>query len=477
MLRTTDHLLQQAKLIFVFLGMVVVTYAISKAIVSVTPLKALLFALGLLILILAFLKTEFALYVLILSMLLSPEIPVVSTPGRNIVIRIDDLLLFLIAASWFTRSALFKETGLIVKTPLNRSIFIYITVCLLSTTLGTLFGRVTGVSGYFFVLKYLEFFIVFFVTVNNLSSMKQIQRFVFFLFLTGIIIAIIALLQIPAGERVSAPFEGEQGEPNTLGGYMVLLTSLALGMSVYTQSLRNRLILFGMVGLFIIPIIYTFSRSSWLALVPMFMVFLFFVKMRTKVLLATFCFFLIILAPSILPERAIERFSGSLATKESLTKTYSSRVQKQFATVGGVAIDRSASSRIFSYTSILEDLKNHPIFGYGVGGYRFVDGLYFKILIDTGMLGFSALMFLFFKIFQQTRATAKYLTHSYLKGISLGALASVCALYAHALSSNTFIIVRIMEPFWFIMAIVIMSPRIEYQEIYQHAAHGQGKHA
>jgi O-antigen ligase len=331
--------------------------------------------------------------------------------------------------------------------------------------LGTLFGRVTGITGYFFVLKYLEFFVVFFITVNNLNSVKQIRRFIFFLFFTATIISIISLLQIPGGGRVSAPFEGEQGEPNTLGGYLVLLTALALGISIYTQSLKARILLIAMVGLFIIPIIYTFSRSSWLALIPMFGVFLFFVKMKTKFLLASLCFFLIVLAPVILPKRAIERFSGSVSSKEEISKGYSSRVQKQFATVGGVAIDRSASSRIFSFAKILDDFKNHPIFGYGVGGYGFIDGLYFKILIDTGILGLAALLFLFFKIFQQTRATVIYLKDDFLKGISLGALAGICALYVHALSSNTFIIVRIMEPFWFIMAIVIMSPRIEYHEL------------
>ncbi len=35
----------------------------------------------------------------------------------------------------------------------------------------------------------------------------------------------------------------------------------------------------------------------------------------------------------------------------------------------------------------------------------------------------------------------------------------------HAIGANTFIIVRIMEPFWFLTAIIIMIPTIEAEEL------------
>jgi hypothetical protein len=34
----------------------------------------------------------------------------------------------------------------------------------------------------------------------------------------------------------------------------------------------------------------------------------------------------------------------------------------------------------------------------------------------------------------------------------------------HAIGANTFIIVRIMEPFWFLTAMIIMIPKIEANE-------------
>jgi hypothetical protein len=50
------------------------------------------------------------------------------------------------------------------------------------------------------------------------------------------------------------------------------------------------------------------------------------------------------------------------------------------------------------------------------------------------------------------------------KGLAGGFLAGFVGLLFHAIGANTFIIVRIMEPFWFIAAMVIMLPEIEKNE-------------
>lgn len=42
----------------------------------------------------------------------------------------------------------------------------------------------------------------------------------------------------------------------------------------------------------------------------------------------------------------------------------------------------------------------------------------------------------------------------------MGFLAGFIGLLIHSFSANTFIIVRIMEPFWFLTALVMMLPEI-----------------
>src|SRR5206468_4891539 len=69
-----------------------------------------------------FIKTEFGLYLVIFSMLLSPQLGSGGgglAEGRRIVIRSEDILLLVVAFSWLAKTAVNKELGLAVKTRLN----------------------------------------------------------------------------------------------------------------------------------------------------------------------------------------------------------------------------------------------------------------------------------------------------------------------------------------------------------------------
>ena len=71
-----------------------------------------------------FVRTELGLYLVIFSMLLSPEIGAGSSElaeGRQVVIRTEDLVLLVVAFSWLAKTAVNKELGLTLKTQLNRS--------------------------------------------------------------------------------------------------------------------------------------------------------------------------------------------------------------------------------------------------------------------------------------------------------------------------------------------------------------------
>ena len=113
-----------------------------------------------------FMNPAIGLYILIFAMLLGPQFGVggiggEGTRGRGFTLRLDDFLLLIIGFSWFLSTAISKEKGLFLKTPLNRYIGYYFIVCLVSTLIGYMMGRVKGMSGIFFVLKYFEYFIVY----------------------------------------------------------------------------------------------------------------------------------------------------------------------------------------------------------------------------------------------------------------------------------------------------------------------------
>jgi O-antigen ligase len=448
-----------ARVVFLFLIISALTLAAGILFTQASTLMAVGITIGVIIAVIGFVNTELALYILIIAMLLGPQFTAgpaeaFTARGRGgMTLRFDDLLLVVIGFSWFLKTAINKELGLFPATPLTRPIFWYFLACLIATLFGYLFDRVRSITGIFFVLKYFEYFVIYFMAVQHLKERKQIERFLFTLLAVCFIVCLISIYQIPASDRVSAPFEGPEGEPNTLGGYLVLMQSITLGLLLHYGTRTKKTLLGILVFLILITLGATLSRSSWLALVPMFLTLIYFSKKRMQILLPVLI--VIVISPLFLPKAVVDR---ALYTIKQAPE------QGQLS-IAGMRIDTSTSARLESYRLVLtEDFIKQPIIGHGVTGYSFVDAQYPKVLADTGIIGLMAFAYLLYVTYKNARSTYRKTKDPLFSGLTLGYLAGFMAMLVHAIGANTFIIVRIMEPFWFLTAMIIMIPTIEAKE-------------
>jgi O-antigen ligase len=429
----------------ILIGALLVGYLLT----IISAIHGFLLVILLLIFVCTFIWPEAGLYVLIFSMLLSPEIIAgdiggKGTLGRGLTLRLEDFLLVFIGLSWFARTAVDKTTGLFRKTPLNQPIAAYILVCFVATLWGKLTGDVEGFAGFFFVLKYFEYMIVFFMVVNYVNTADQAKRLLFCLFLTCFIVSIYGLIQIPGGGRVSAPFEGEIGEPNTFGGYLVFMGVVAVALIDHLKDIRVRSGLSLLLAVLLISLLYTQSRSSYLAAILAFIVLGLF--SRTRFYLLAGLIIALALAPVLLPR----------PVKERISHTFTQHEQPGQIKVGRLRLDTSLSARLRNWKSGFSDWQKRPILGYGVGGYRFMDAQYPRILVETGIVGILAFAWLVYALFQVGIGIwREQQQDDLLRGLSVGLLAGLVGLLVHAIGANTFIIVRIMEPFWFLTGIVI----------------------
>jgi O-antigen ligase len=389
-------------------------------------------------------------------MLLSPEFGQRTVSGQGMTLRIEDFILIIVAFAWLAKNAYYKELdelGLLRKTPLNPYIIGYIVICTFVTGMGMIAGRVDIKTGFLFVLKYFEYIIVYFILVNHLHEKKQIRDYTLLLLLTCLIVCIVAISQIPRGVRITAPFEGTHGEPNTLGGYMVLMLSICMGLFFMMDSITRKAY-FGIFSIIItIVILYTLSRSSWLAalsIVPFFIIFLKGKQRISAVLITMVAAFIFVF---FAPGSVRRRISNTFVTK---------KVSWQQQSILGRPVDQSTSMRLSDWKTGLRDwLENHFVFGYGVTGYSFMDAQYIRIAVETGIVGLIAFIVLIISIFKHAWLSHKKVRSPFFKGLSLGYMAGLIGLLVHGLGTNTFIIVRIMEPFWFLTGMVMMLPELE----------------
>jgi O-antigen ligase len=289
---------------------------------------------------------------------------------------------------------------------------------------------------------------------NNIQTRDQIKRFCGAMILTALIVALVAISQIPSGERISAPFEGERGEPNTLGGYLLFVSCIIAGIALEMDRDKISSYLWALVGLFTVPFLFTLSRGSYLAAPFCYIAMGFLHKAKRMRML----FFLVIIGalgivamPSTVRERVFYTFNQKFTQQERLE-------------VGGVRLDTSTTERLRSWENVFRDITKSPIWGFGVTGYGFLDAQYPRVLIETGLLGivlFGALIYSVFKLGFRVRRESKDLMY---RGLANGLIAGLVGLLFHGLSTNTFVIVRIMEPFWLVVGLVVCSEQIEKKE-------------
>ncbi|HUJ78823.1 MAG TPA: O-antigen ligase family protein [Nitrospiria bacterium] len=401
--------------------------------------------------VIALLSTPLALYLLIFSMLFSPELVIGQMAGhgiagRGVTLRLDDILLIVIGFSWLVKMAVYKELGLVLRTPLNRPILFYISACVVATLIGIASGRVRPESGLFYTLKYFEYFFIYFMVVNNLQTQDQVRRYLIALIITCGIVSLYAITQIPGGVRASAPFEGESGEPNTLGGYLVLMFSLVAGLGLHVRGAKIRIALGVLAVVILIALSATLSRTSYLALGGSVLALMLFSRRRLVLVLGLVL--MMTLSPFIVPERVKHRVGETFVTQPD--------EEEQEVQVGRIVLDTSTSARLISWKTSTEDWLRHPIFGYGVTGYGFIDAQYFKVLVDTGLVGITAFLVLLFSLWSRLRNASRSMTTPWTQGLVLGFMAGYIGLLVHGIGANTFIIVRIMEPFWMIVGLLIV---------------------
>jgi O-antigen ligase len=350
--------------------------------------------------------------------------------------------------AWLARLALHKDLGAVRRTRLNGAIGAYVACCLLSTLVGIEAARLHPTVALCYVLKYVEYFFIFFITVNYVRTPGQMERLLAALLLTAAIITLYAWWQIPSGLRPSAPFEGATGEPNTLGGYLVLIFSIACALALEAPGGRVRTAC-GLLSVAIVPpLLATLSRSSWLAFVASLGALVILLPRRARLVGAATAGFtlLLLLMPGRIEERVASTFTSSAS--ESLH-------------VGRVHLDTSSSARIASWSTALEGWKQHPFLGWGITGFGFLDAQYFRVLVEIGLVGFlafTALVVACLRSFRQARAT---LRSPVARALGAGMLAGMTGMLVHSIGTNTFLLIRIMEPFWMLTGLLIAATAME----------------
>ena len=406
-------------------------------------------------------RVDLGVYILVAAMLLSPEIDfgTESTGERNLNVRYDDVLIIVIFLGVLVKLAFEGKQHFWRPSPINSGIVSYYFICIVSTLFALRMNLASWdrTDAFFVLLKMAEFYMVFFLVGSAIRDLNDVRRQLTFFFVVALIVCGYCMATVGRVERIGTPFEAQGSEPNTLGGYLIVVMCAAGGL--YTQSPKRGLswVFVLLMAAAFVPFLFTLSRASYIGLIVAALA-LGIMARKLSIILAVAA--ILILSPILMPPEV----------KDRVNYTFQRGTGDPVVIAGkpiGLQVDSSTHERLYVWGKVKYTLGVAPWFGGGISWGKVLDSQYARVIMETGLLGLGAFVFLQYRICRTAREAFRWSHHWLGRGLAMGTLAATIGLITHSLGTISFLIIRIMEPYWFLVALTVVVRAIAIEE---HAA-------
>jgi hypothetical protein len=392
-------------------------------------------------------------------MVLSPEInagAVGVAAQRTFSIRYGDILIGVIFMGVMVKMAFEGRPRLWMPNPINAGILAYYGMAVYSTGLAFHGGLPSwdGRMALFVLIKMLQFYMVFWMITNAIDTREQIRKQLVAFFISSLVVSIYGIYAMQTENRVSAPFEQGGSEPNTMGGYLTVVMIFAVALIAYLKEFRIRLMLAVTIIFAFVPFLSTLSRASYLAL---FCGLLAMTMLLKRPIMALVVVVALVTSASIMPDNVRERVNYTFQEGSGVPISVMGRDM-------GFQLDKSTYERIYVWDKVRFNMRIWPWRGGGVEWERILDSQYARVIIETGLIGLAAFLFMQWRIFKTAREAQLWSSDPVVKALGLGSAAVLVALIVHSMGTISFLIIRIMEPFWMLVAITVVGRSIALEE-------------
>ncbi|MBI3856855.1 MAG: O-antigen ligase family protein [Planctomycetes bacterium] len=374
-----------------------------------------------LVYIVTFIDLTLGLAILIACVGLSPELSVAGIQN----IRLEDFVVPALILSWITRMMQKRiPMAPLIVTP---ALPLYGAAIILSTLVGVVSGTTSLSTAILYMGKFTEFFLIYVLFVNNITRREEFRALAVF----AVMVALASALMVSSafadegGARLSGPL-GETA--NMYGGYLILNLAIALGLFLHSPAASGRFASAAAVVLLAIPVLYTYSRTSFVAIVAAATLFGCF-KDRRLLLVALVAG---LLTPVIAPAAILDRLTtiSGVATGDE-PSSWKSRMDA-WEHFGGLT------------------LSNSPLLGSGLASVKLgmVDNEYVRVFVDTGAIGLALFLWVLGRLgFRATTLLNRLRPQTFERGFASGYWIAFVAMMIHALGATSYTSIRTMECF------------------------------
>lgn len=341
----------------------------------------------------------------------------------------------------------------IFRLPLAVPFCLFICTCFIS-----IFISPSKIEGLFDWVRLASLFIFYILILITFTSLKDIQRLIYIIFLSAVVPLLVGFYQIATrtgltevtGYFITISFHRIYStftHPNIYAFYLVTLLPMSILLFLESKNSLKKICL----GMFILALgyslIFTFTRSAWISFMCAIFTFGILQHKKPLVILLLVILVLTLLVPEIF---------------------------RRFADLSGSTYDGMDSFRwrLQLWKQMFEFFLKNPILGHGLGSfyqlsyatqseYAAAHNDYLRLAIEIGALGLGIYLFLLFSITRSAFSIYKRLRIAVFKAIALGFL-SICVAYiVIGLADNLVRSTVVQLYFWTFAAILFNVARIE----------------
>ncbi len=333
-----------------------------------------------------------------------------------------------------------------------------------------------GVSSFYEAALYCFIIIAYFLTVNLIRSTDWVKRCIFSFISSGILSALIGVLQIFIGGfesgwldqsafsyisvRITSTFEN----PNVFASYLILFIPYVLNEFVYSENTGEKIIRFGILSLLVLCVVETWSRGAWISLCVALIAYLFMCSKKTVPYVILGGVGLVASVPLIAPniyDRLLSignRGDTSIGYRMSIWKSVSRMISENWFT--GIGYGQAAFESVylpFAYSGALAAKHTHS--------------LYLQILVETGVVGLLLFAVIIFLFLQNAFEYLYRIKDGEKKGRVIAGISAILGVLVMGLADHIWYNSRIFLAFWLVIAVVTAEVRVGLGEREKTAEH------
>ena len=435
------------------------------------PFFPILLLIGSLIALMAFLFPRIGLFVMLFFFLISTDMQLsngVHSTGRSVSIRVEDIVLLLVSGGWLLNRAKTRTLSTFRSVPVNAPIIAMALMIVLATVYGFLRDTVPLTRGILFTLKRLEYFWLFFMTLNIMEGDREVKTATTLLiwlsaFVAVVGVAMYVMMPVSALTGGGTTATSGFGRANTLADFFLIVGGVFLGMLIYSDTNRRMLFYLAISVLCAIVIIMTKSRGAYVSVPPLIFTIVFLSKSKKTVLTLAVAFSLLAMYQGVLFLIDSAPKSHFSEKAEMLTQKHTGDIENQFESIKDVAtkgpeVDSSFYARYSGWVNNIDEIFSHPILGHGVGSVplSYFDCQHVREMYETGLLGFAVFLYMNFSIFIAVLNLFRATDDPFTKGMTCGFMGGQVGMLVHGVSIANFYTIMNMEVFWFVVAMIMV---------------------